>query len=887
MSRAAPPRLARRLVRLLTPETLRDAVDGDLLEAFEHKAEGRGVRRARLWYWRQLASLDVLRLRRAHAGRVRPAATRGWRALSVDLGHDVVFAVRSLRRQPVFTLVALLTLAVGIGANTAVFSIVRGVLLRPLPYPDAHRVVMVFRTVPRFGFDRSTASYPDFADWRAGASGIARLAAYAPATITVQTPEGAERWSGYRATADLISVLGVRPALGRWFTDAEDRPGAPRVIVLSHALWQSRFGEDPAIAGRAVPLGGAPHVVVGVMPAAFEFPAETAQFWTPLRGDAAAMERDANFLVVVGRLAPGIPVSRAQADLAAMAARIDAEAPGANEGYGLFVEPRHAFLVRDARTALRLFGGAVVLVLLIAGANVASLLVTRGAARSRELAVRAALGAGRGRLARQLVTESAVLGLAGGALGFVVAGGLLRGLVALGAGQIPRLEAVRLDATMLGVTALVALGCGLALGVAGAWAVVRGRTMEGLREAATHGAMTAAGRRLQRGFVVVQVAVAVFLSLGAGLLVNSFIRLTNVQPGFDPAGLVAARVEPALNPEEGDTAARIRLAFYERVRERAAAAPGTDRATLAFSLPFGGHSFSRTFVVEGRDEEADDGPALAGNVVGADFFVTMGIPLRRGRAFGPADQPGAPPVTVISEAMANALWPGADPIGKRIRLGGPDNPWVTVVGVVGDVRQQALSDDAAPMFYRPVTQALWPAAMFVIVRSASPTAAAVATLRRVVRELDPTLPVTDVAAPTALIEQTVRAPRFRAAVLLAFGVAALLVAAAGVYGVMASSVNQRRRELGIRVALGAVPGSLVSQIVREGVVLAGIGLVVGIAGAVTTSRLVSGFLFGLAPYDITTYVVVIASVAAVTTIACYLPARRAAAADPLETMRAE
>lgn len=893
----APPRLARRLLLRLTPDVLREAVDGDLLEGFQHRLRHRGALRARLWYWRQLASLDVLRIRRALAPRRRPSPRGGWGAPGADLARDVSAAARSLRRQPAFALVAVLTLAVGIGANTAVFSVVRGVLLRPLPYPDADRLVMVFRTVPRFGFQRSTASYPDFHDWRAGARGIVRLAAYAPATLTTPTPDGAARWTGYRATADLGSVLGVPPAIGRWFSETEDRPGGPRVIVLSHALWQSRFGEDPHIAGRVVTLDGESYLVVGVMPPVFAFPSEATQFWVPLRGDAAAMERDANFLVVIGRLAPGVPVFRAQADLAALAARIDTAVPGANEGYGLFVEPRHAFVVRDAGLALRVFGGAVVLVLLIACANVASLLVTRGAARSRELAVRAALGAGTGRIARQLLTESGVLGIAGGALGCLVAAGLLRVFVTLGAGQIPRLDEARLDLAMLGFTLLVSLGCGLGLGLVGAWTAARARTMEGLRDAAAHGTVGRVGRRLQRGFVVTQVALAVVLSLGAGLLMHSFLKLTSVQPGFDPVGLVAARVErpiaePAGPPDSGTFAAAVaaataRIVFFETLRDRAAAAPDIAAATLAYDLPFGGHSFSRTALAEGGDVSVDDAPAIAGNVVGADYFATMGIPLLRGRDFEAGDRRTAPSVVVVNEALARAFWPGADPLGKRLRFGSEGNPWTTVVGVAGDVRRRALSDPPVPMFYRPVAQVVWPDALFVVVRSASPTAAVIATLRRLVGELDASLPLTDVAASSALVERTIRAPRFRAAVLLVFGAAAVIVAVAGVYGVMASSVHQRRRELGIRVALGAAPGSLVGGMVREGVGLAILGLVAGLTATVGLSRLLGSLLFGVAPYDPMTYLVVAASITVITGLASYLPARRAAAADPLEPMRAE
>jgi len=793
--------------------------------------------------------------------------------------YDARHAVRGLIREPGFAVVTLLTLAVGIGANTAVFSVVNGVLLRPLPFPDADRLVMVFRTVPRFGFTRSTVSYPDFADWRAGGADIARLAAYASASVTTETPDGAERLTGYRATADLAPVLGAPAALGRWFTEVEDQPGAAPVIVLSHALWRTRFGGDTGIVGRPVALSGASHTVVGVAPADFTFPSDVAQFWAPLRGDAARLERDANFLSVIGRLAAGVSVERAQASLAALATRIDAEAPGANEGYGLFVEPRHAFVVRNAGRALYVFLGAVVLVLLIACANVANLLLARGATRTREMAVRTALGAGRGRLVRLLLTEGAVLGLAGGALGIIVAAGLLRVLVALGADQIPRLGEVRLDAAMLGLTGLVALACGLAFGLVSAVPAGRGEVTERLREGATHGAsVSRVGRKLQRGFVVVQVAVAMTLSLGAGLLANSFVRLTAVEPGFDPRHLVAGRIAG-----RGDAGSSL----FAQVRDRLSAAPGMEAVALGYDLPFGEHGFSSGAVPEGRMEREDEAPAIAGNVVAGDYFEALRIPLRRGRGFGPGDDLGAPPVAMVNEALARAFWPGEDPVGRRMRLGGSDNPWTVVVGVVGDVRQRSLADAPAPTYYVPLAQAPWVDGMFVIVRSAAPAARVAGALRRAGRQVDPAVPVTDVSASTELIGRSVRAPRFRALVLAVFGAAAIVVAVVGVYGVIAYSVSARRRELGIRIALGAAPGALVNHVVRDGMVLAMVGVTAGVAGALALTRFLRALLFDVAPHDPATFAGVGAALAVITGVACYLPARRAAAADPLEVMRAE
>jgi predicted permease len=792
---------------------------------------------------------------------------------------DARHAVRSLVRQPGFTAVALVTLAVGIGANTAVFSVVNGVLLRPLPYPDAGRLVMVFRTVPRFGFDRSPSSFPDFSDWRAQAAGVVRLAAYGGTGLTLDTPDGAERLTGARASADLAAVLGVTPALGRWFGPDDDQPGGPAVIVLSHALWRSRFGQDAGVVGRSVTLSGRAYTVVGVARADFQFPSDATQFWVPLQGDASRMERDSNFLTVIGRLGPGVTVERAQAELAALAARIDAEAPGANQGYGLFVEPRHAFVVRQARQALWVFLGAVALVLLIACANVANLVLARGASRSREMAIRAALGAGRGRLARLVLTESAMLGLAGGILGVGVAWAVLRAILTLGRDLVPRLDEVRLDPVMLGFTAAVALGSGLLFGTVGALTAGRARGFEDLREGATFRAgVSRRGRRLQHGFVVLQVALAVTLSLGAGLLVNSFLKLTAVQPGFDPERLVAGRVAP-----EGDS----RAPFLERVLERTAALPGVEAAALVYDLPFGPHGFSGGAVPEERTEDEDQAPAIAGNVVAGDYFSALRIPVRRGRRFEAGDDAAATPVVIVNETLARSFWPGQDPLGRRMRVGGSDEAWLTVIGVVGDVRQRSLWDAAQPGFYLPLAQATWVDGMFVVARSGLPAAGTVRSLREVVRQLDRSVPVTNVSVSAELIAQSVRTPRFRALVLAVFGAAAVVVTVAGVYGVIAFAVNTRRRELAIRVALGAAPAGLVTHVVRGGLRLTLAGVVIGVAGALGLSRFLRTMLFGLTPHDPATIGAVVLALTLVTGAACYLPARRAAAADPLETMRAE
>jgi len=814
--------------------------------------------------------------------------------------QDLRYAVRTLARQRAFAAVAVLTLAVGIGATTAIVSVVHGVLLRPLPYPAADELVMVFRTAPRFGFTRSVASYPDFADWRERATVFTGLAAYRPARATVTGPAGAERWDGYRATADLWRILGVAPALGRAFTAGEDRPGAAAVIVLGDGLWRSRFGSDRAVIGRTVTLDGTSHTVVGVMPPGFDFPSDGTQYWVPLRGDAEQMERDANFLTVIGRLASNVTLSRAAAELEAIVARIDAEAPNANEGYGVFLEPRHAFVVRNARTALLLFLGAVGLVLAIACANVANLMLARGTARTREVAVRSALGAGRGRLVRQLLTESAVLGMLGGALGLGVALALLRILVAIGAGHVPRLHEASLNGVVLAVTAALSLGCGLVFGAIPAWLGGRPDAARTLREGGPAPGLGRLGRRFQRGLVIAQVALAVVLSVGAALLLRSFARLTAVEPGFDPRHVTAARVappQPELDFAPGTTQEQMiaitrpfveaRSAFFERLQRDLAALPGVEAVGLGYGLPFGEHSYSRIVVPDAMAVVEGEEPVLAGNVVAGDYFRALGIPLRRGRTFDAGDRVDAAPVVIVSEAMAAAFWPGEDAVGKRVRIGNDAGSVHTVIGIVADVHQQSLAQNPEPMFYRPLAQATWPDGMFAIVRAPAPGAGRVEAIRSVVAALDPALPVTDVAVATELIARSVSAPRFRTFVLGVFGSAAVVLAVVGVYGVIAYTVGARRREFGIRLALGAAPRRVVRLVLYHGVALAAIGVGVGLAGALAASRLLESFLFGTAPWDPLTFAGVAVVLTAVTALAGYVPARRAAASDPLESLRAE
>ena len=893
----APPSVARALILAFTPMKLRAQIDGDLMEGFvaRHNA-GRG-RNARLWYWRQLFSLDVFRLHRVvgpSGGRDAPRKRDG---LAHELIHDVFHAVRTLRKAPAFSLVVLTTLALGIGANTAIFTVVNTVILRPLPYADADRLAMVFRTVPRFGFTRSTSSYPDFNDWRAQATSFISIAAYGYTTRDYMAAEGAERWVGYRATAGLMPMLGVAPLVGRMFTSEDDSPGAAPVVVLSYPLWQSRFAGDERVVGSAIVLDGEPHTVIGVMPPYFAFPSRTSQFWIPLKGDPERMERDTNFLTVVGRLARDVSVEDAQIEMAGLAARIDETAPDGNEGYGIFVESRHAFVVRNAQTALFVFLGAVGLVLVIACANVANLTLARGTARQREIAVRTALGASRGRLVRHMLTESTVLAVLGGLLGVGVAVGIVRALVALGSSQLPRSQEVGIDLTALGFTAIVSVGSGIAFGLVPALFGSRVDLQKSLKEGGQAAGMSRVGRRAQQSFAVAQLALAIVLSVGAALLVNSFARLTSVEPGFDPSGVIAVRVTPpAPSMIRGATedemmavmqqAIRARTSFFDDLTRRVQAVPGITSVGLAYALPFGGYTFSRSVIPEGVELAPGEEPTVGGNVISGDYFETMGMSLLRGRSFTEADAQTAPSVAIVNETMAQLFWPGDDAIGRRLRFG-QGAAWTTVVGVVADVRQRSLADELKPLYYRPFSQVMWPDGMFITVRSRIASEEVVPALRREVWALNPQLPVTDIAVALDLIEESVSTTRFRTVVLSAFGAMAAVLALVGVYGVIAYAVGDRTREIGIRMALGAKRGNILQLVLSRGMGLIAVGLAIGIGSAFGLTRFLNSMLYGITSRDPMTFAVTGLAMALVAGLACYVPARRAAKIEPLESLRYE
>lgn len=878
----SPPRVLEWLAGLLLPVGLRESVLGDLSERYGRRSVRPGVV---LWYVRE--ALGAVIGTRFHGIESRLGSRgRGGDAFVGGVVDDARLAVRGLVRGPGFAAVAVLTLALGMGATSAIYSVAKPVLFSPLPYREPDRLVMVWEREAS-GADSNTG-FATFADVRRDAGTLESIAAMGGWSVTVTGDGRPERLLGQRVSADFFRVLGVVPALGRDFDREEDSPTGPAVVMLGHALWQRRYGGDPSIIGRAVTLSGDTYEVVGVLPATFEsLLAPEAQVWRPLRYEVSQSWacRTCRHLRAVARLALGASLAEADQELDALSARYVAAHPTEYEAAGMRLEPLREQVVKQARPALRLVLGAAALVLLIACANVANLLFARASRRASEFAVRNALGAGRWRIARQMLIESVVLGLAGGAAGLVVALWSVRTLVGFAPPELPRLSAVGVDGGVLFFTGLVAVGSGLFFGMLPA--VVAGRT-DVLRRmgAGQRVAGTRRRRALRAGLVVSEVALAIALAAGAGLLVRSLEHLFAVDAGFDPANLLTMEVQ-ASGPEYDDNAAL--WSMQARLVEAVDAVPGVESAALVSQLPLGGN-FDRWGV---RIEEKPlENPAQA---PGADrysvtpgYIATMHIPVLRGRAFAPADRADAVPVVLINEAFAKRSWPGEDPLGQRVHLGAEDAPWRTIVGVVGDVHHTGLDDPPGPQIYMPTAQSPWPDGIVaLVVRSSGASRALVAPVRQAVWSVDRNLAISRVLPAPELLHASAARRAFALRIFTAFAVVALLLAGAGIFGVLSGAVAERTREIGVRTALGATRGNVLGLVIGQGMRIAGLGVVLGIALALGAARLLRGLLFGVSSDDPVTLVAVSGILALVALAACAVPAFRAARTDPVRTLRAD
>jgi putative ABC transport system permease protein len=808
--------------------------------------------------------------------------------------QDLRYSFRTLRKTPVFTAVAVAALALGIGANSAIFSVVNAVLLRPLPFDHPERLLSVESRNEKVGGVGVEQSYPNFLDLRAQCQSCEGMAAYSGATTFVMNPgEDPERVRGVEASADLLPMLGVKPALGRVFNAEEDQPGASRVIVLSYGFWQRSFGGNPKIVGQGIPLGGStPTTVVGVLPKGFKFPVEWQQtdFWMPLAPSMSPADKDGRgnvWLDLLAKTKPGVTTRQAQAEIDTISRRLQAQYPATNTALGFFVKPLKENLVGDLRTALFVLLGAVGCVLLIACANVANLLLARAAGRSKEMSIRTALGASRARIMRQLLTESLILALLGGGLGLLLAMWGVDLLAAAAPADIPRVAEIGLDARVVLFTLFVTLATGFVFGLAPALQASKADVNEALKEGG-RGTGEGGGRRLLRGaLVVAEVALSLVLLVGAGLLVQSFKRLLDVTPGFDSKNLVTMDVVPRRvhYPEEAQ-----RIQFFKDFIEQASRQPGVRGVAVVDPLPLNGNFEALDFQIEGRAPFALGEQNNADRrIVNGDYFRVLGIPLREGRAFDERDRKEAPQVIIVNDTFARRFLPGEDALGKRLVFGGglAGGTAREIVGVVGDVRHAGLDEPTTPEFYMPFTQVMTNR-LTVVARSASDDTSSIAgALRGVIRQSDKDSPVYNVRTMDELLAASVAKRRFNMILLGGFASVALLLAALGIYGVISYTVMQRTHEIGIRMALGASRGDVLKMIVGQGMKLTLLGVGIGLVGSFLVTRAMSTLLFGVSATDPLTFGGVALLLAGVAFVSCLLPARRATKVDPMIALRYE
>ncbi|HVT58307.1 MAG TPA: ABC transporter permease [Thermoanaerobaculia bacterium] len=804
---------------------------------------------------------------------------------------DLVFAVRSFRRSPGFTLAALMTLALGLGANCAIFAVVLGVLLRPLPLRDPDRLVWVGHLLREQGVAPHSFSPQDFDDLRGAGAGLASAAAYDwwPGLTGMNLTGGGDplRLSVAWVSGEFFPTLGAATALGRTFAAAEDVPGRDRVVVLSHRLWRGRFGEDPSVVGRAVTLDSQPFTVVGVMPPAFELPSRAVDAWIPLSrvgDDQVPHRRGIRWLEVVGRLAPGVSIAAAQSAADALFGRLEKSYPDSNEGYGkAAVEPLQKVVVGDVKPALLVLVAAVGLVLLIACANLANLFLARATARRREIALRAALGAGRWRLARQVLSESVLLAVAGGLLALLVAGWCLEGLASSAAGYLPRLDEVRLDGLVMLFTLSLAVLTGLAFGLPPALQAAGIQLLAALKE--ERGGSGASGGRgigLRGGLVMAETALGALLLIGAGLLLRSFVELQHVEPGFRAERVLSLSVTQSGGKYDDE---RKLEAVRGEILRRLASLPGVLAVGASKTVPLQGGGEPMGFGVPGDGgAEVRVLPRSGGFIVSPGYFRALGIPIVRGRAFTPRDGAEDPSALIVNQALARQVWPGEDPVGKRVSIG--RGAKLTVVGVAGDVRNDGLSSQPAPALYVPMAAAQR-STMKLFVRTAGDPAAVAAAVRTAIWDLDPELPISEIATLGQVVAAAVEQPRLLTLLVSLFGAVAVALAALGTYGVISYAARQRTREIGIRMALGADRREVVALVVRRGTALSLAGLAIGLLAALGLTRLLAGLLYGVSATDLPTFAVAALLVAAVALLASYLPARQAAGVDPLLAIRAE
>jgi putative ABC transport system permease protein len=804
--------------------------------------------------------------------------------------QDLRYGCRALLANPGFATVTVLTLALGIGANTAIFSTIDAILLKPLPYEEPERLVIVWEDASQIGFPRNTPAPANYADWKAQNQVFEDMAATAWRDFSLTGDGEPEKVAAYGVTANFFPLLGVEPALGRTFLPEEDSPGANKVVVISHRLWQSRYGGDRAVIGRDILLNGEKYTVVGVMPAGFQFKESYIGLWVPMAFDQEELaNRGSHYLMVVARLKEGVTQAQAQADVQAIMGKIARDYPDKAEGLGALVLPLRDELTGDVRRPLIVLLIAVGFVLLIACANVANLLLSRAVTRRKEIAVRAALGASRARLVRQLLTESVLLAGLGGLVGLLfayVSFAFLRQLIPNGMSLSTDL---RLDGQVLAVTLLLAVVTGVVFGLAPAIVASKTDLNEALKQGGGRGGGDAGGQRLRAGLVVAQVGLAVVLLIGAGLLIQTFFQLHNQYSELQAKNVLTLRT--GLSPARYDTHQK-RVAFYDAVLDRVKALPGVLAAGYTTTVLLEWKGGTSGFVVEGRQPEPGFGNDANTREISADYLKAIGIPLRRGRHFTESDHAQSLPVALVNETMARQYWPDEDVIGKRFRIGGLDSekPWLTVVGVVADVRQMGVDVPVKAEMYLPYAQPdyySWFAPRDLVIRAAGDPMGLVATVRGAIRAVDPDQPVSNVRTMGEILGEETSDRRTGVILLTAFAGLALVLASLGIYGLLSYFVVQHTPEIGVRLALGARPRDILVLVLRRGLTLVLLGTAVGLICSLALTRLISSLLFGVEAGDARTFAGVPMLLLAVALLACYVPARRAARVDPNVALKYE
>ena len=798
---------------------------------------------------------------------------------------DIRYGIRSLARHPGFTVVAVITLALGIGANTAIFSVVNAVLLRPLPFNNPERIVWLWDTQPQLA--TAPTSLPDFLGWKEQNRSFEDLAAFLSGDMFLDAGDGTTNTRVGLVTPELFSVFHVSPILGRTFTDEETLPGRFRVAVLSESMWQSHFGSDPKVLGRTIQLSGAAYTIIGVMPAGFSYP-DRAELWRPLVIDPAKLDPGPHFLNVVGRLKPGITLAQAQADMSTIAVRLSQQYKEKNAGHGVKLEPLTNVVVGDVGLALYVLMGAVGFVLLIACANLANLMLARVGARQKEIAVRTALGASRLHIVRQLLTESIMLALVGGGAGLLLAIWAVSAIASLSGDTIPRVHEINVDPRVAGFTLLVSVVTGVLFGLAPALQVSKPNLNDALKESGR----TTAGLRRNRFrsvLVVSEVALSLVLLIGAGLMIKSFARLSQIDTGFNPAQVMTLAVAllPSKYPEGKQVAQT-----YSQILERAASSPGVISAAATSYLPLTGSNESDSFTIEGRPPIAKEAqPSLEYRIVTPRYFESMGMPLLSGRDFADADTRQSPNVVVINDVFARRHFAGENPLGHRLRLQGQERDPLLIIGVVRDARDIWLDQEPTPEVYVPFLQdplsTEYQRAMTIVARTQSDPGAIAGALRGAVTSVDKSLPVYALKPMTEYLHDSLSRRRFNLVLLSVFGGVALLLAAVGIYGVISYGVTQRTHEMGIRMALGARPRDVLRLVVRQAMMLALGGVGIGLLAAWALTRLIKSLLFNVGVTDPLTFSVIALLMTLIALLACLVPARRATKVDPLVALRYE